>query len=320
MNKSILSYLDYCENVLCRSENVIQHHKYSLLKRAKFLNEKWKTKPEQIWFNDCMEYIQLYKSTPIENWPNMWELPKHNTIVEHVKSIRGFMWYMGLLGRTTWSIDLFPAMKKQRGFRDMCYDDEYEALSRGFIETADKFVIGVRNNLLVDIAYHTGLRRNELLRLRFSDFESPYFQFEIKRKFWYIDPVVFDKRLQNKVRLYRLLLDVFLSNRCKNIDNDYLFIGLDNKNFGKVLRDKYLDVIMSSTCDVLISQGKLKRRIHLHMLRHSFATNCVYAWLSQQAVSTLMGHRSMSSTLRYFNLSNQYIQKEYQKVMQFLEK
>ena len=186
------------------------------------------------------------------------------------------------------------------------------------LEYSNIYTINYRNHLLIDIAYHTWLRRNELLRLKFSDFESPFMQFEIKRKFWYIDPVVFDERLQMKVRIYRLLLDVYLKKRSRTIDNDYLFISLENRNFWKILRPKYLDIAVAKVCDKLIEEWKLKRRIHLHMLRHSFATNCVYAWLSQQAVSTLMGHRSMSTTLRYFNLSNKYIQNEYKKVMQFL--
>ena len=320
MHEDILNFLDYCENILNRSVNVIEHHKYTLAKWEKFLTKKyWHTpKTKEIWFTDCTEFIEHIKSKVITTWPNKWSLPKHNTIVEYVKSIRAFMGYMGLLNKTSWNINLFPSMKKERGFRDMCQSDEFEILCKWMLEYSNIYTINYRNHLLIDIAYHTGLRRNELLRLKFSDFESPFMQFEIKRKFWYIDPVVFDERLQMKVRIYRLLLDVYLKKRSRTIDNDYLFISLENRNFWKILRPKYLDSAVAKVCDKLIEEWKLKRRIHLHMLRHSFATNCVYAWLSQQAVSTLMGHRSMSTTLRYFNLSNKYIQNEYKKVMRFL--
>lgn len=322
MNEDIKNFLNYCENILCRSDNVIQHHKYTLAKWERFLTKKYGYTPKtkEIWFSDCTDFIQWFRNTRIKIWPNQWNLPKHNTVVEQVKSLRAFLSYMNLLNNTSWNPDLFPWMKKERGFRDMCQNDEFEILCKWMLKSTNIFAINYRNQLLLDIAYHTGLRRSELLRLRFSDFESPYMQFEIKRKFWYIDPVVFDERIQMKVRIYRLLLDVYLKIRHRTIDNDYLFISLENRNFWKILRPKYLDYAVAKVCDKLIEEWKLKRRIHLHMLRHSFATNCVYAGLSQQAVSTLMWHRNMSTTLRYYNLSNKYIQDEYKKVINYLKK
>lgn len=320
MHEDILNFLEYCENILYRSEAVILHHKYSLFKFEKFLLDKYWyiPKTKEIWFSDCSDFINYYKKTPITVWHNIWDLPKHNTIVEYVKSIRAFLWYMKLLDKTSWNPDLFPAMKKERWFRDMCQQDEYKILYRWLMEFYSEYTIWFRNQLLLDIAYHTGLRRNELLRLRFSNFESPHFQFEIKRKFWYIDPVLFDERLQLRVRMYKILLEIYMKKKKRNLNNDYMFISLENRCFWQVLKPKYLDNILSYVSDKLIEQKQLTRRIHLHMLRHSFATNCVYAWLSQQAVSTLMWHRSMSTTLKYFNLSNNYMQLEYKKVMQFL--
>ena len=321
MHEDILNFLEYCNVVLCRTDGVILHHRYCLAKWEKFLCDKYDKliKTKEIRFSDCTDFIEHLKSKVITTWPNKWSLPKHNTIVEYVKSIRAFMGYMGLLKKTSWNINLFPWMKKEKGFRDMCLSEEFEVLYKWMLKSSDEFTISYRNQLLIDIAYHTGLRRNELLRLKFSDFESPFMQFEIKRKFWYIDPVLFDERLQLKVRIYRLLLDIYLKRRWRKIDNEYLFISLENRNFWKILRDKYLDLMLASVCDKLIGEWLLKRRIHLHMMRHSFATNCVYAWLSQQAVSILMGHRSMSTTLKYYNLRNDYMQQEYKKVMRFLE-
>lgn len=320
MHEDILNFLNYCNVVLCRTDGVILHHKYCLLKWEKYLLDKYDKpiKTKEIWFSDCTDFIENIKGEAITVWPNKWCKPKHNTIVEYVKSIRAFMWYMGLLNKTSWNINLFPSMKKEKWFRDMVYSDEYEILYNWMNKCYNDFTIVIRNQLLIDIAYHTGLRRSELLRLKFSDFEAPHFQFEIKRKFWYIDPVLFDERLQNRVRLYRLLLDIYFKMRWKKPDNEHLFISLENRNFWKILRDKYLDLMLAHCCDILIGEWLLKRRLHLHMFRHSFATNCVYAWLSQQAVSTLMWHRSMSTTLKYYNLRNDYMQQEYKKVMRFL--
>lgn len=318
MHKDILDFLEYSENILRRSDDVLTHHKYILLKFEKFLKNRGVSKVKDISFSCCKDYIQRYRETPITYWPNKWNLPKWNSIVEYVKTIRAFLSYQQKLGNTTWNIELFPALKKERGFRDCVSKEEYLTLRRWFIDYAFNFTSALRNQILIDIAYHTWLRRSELLSLRFKNFENDYNQFEIIRKWGYIDPVIFSQKIKINVMLYKEMLKVDAMHRRRKIDIDYMFIGLDNRNYWKLLSKKSLDNILRDFSDKLVKDWKLNRRIHLHMMRHSFATNCVYAGLSQQAVSNLMGHRSMSTTLRYFNLSNKYLQAEYKKVEKFI--
>ena len=318
MKENINDFIDYSTNILCRSEDVIIHHKYILLKFERFLKSRGVFSVKDISFSDCRAYIDWYKTTPITNWPNKWNLPKWNSIVEYVKTVRAFLLYQQKLGNTNWNIELFPALKKERGFRDSVSREEYETLREWFIYYGDNYVTAIRNQVLIDIAYHTGLRRSELLRLRFKDFENNYHQFEIIRKWGYIDPVVFSDKIKINVMLYKTMLSIDQIHRKKSYDIDYLFVWLNNRNYWDILSKKSLDNILKDFSDKLIKDWKLTRRIHLHMFRHSFATNCVYAWLSQQAVANLMWHRSMSTTLKYFNLSNNYLQSEYKKVAEFI--
>lgn len=318
MHEDILDFLQYANDILRRSEDVLLHHKYILLKFEKWLKNRGISNTKDISFSCCRDYIEWYKTTPITNWPNKWNLPRWNSIVEYVKTIRAFLSYQQKLNHTTWNIELFPALKKERWFRDCVSKEEYLTLRKWFSDYAYNLTSSLRNQLLIDIAYHTWLRRSELLQLRFKDFESPYMQFEIKRKWGYIDPVLFSDKIKINVLLYKEMLKIDMIHRSKDYAIDYLFVWLDNRNYWKLLSKKSLDNILKDFSDKLIKDWKLNRRIHLHMFRHSFATNCVYAWLSQQAVANLMWHRSMSTTLKYFNLSNTYLQSEYKKVIQFL--
>lgn len=318
MKENINDFIDYSTNILCRSEDVIIHHKYILLKFERFLKSRGVFSVKDISFSDCRAYIDWYKTTPITNWPNKWNLPKWNSIVEYVKTVRAFLSYQQKLGNTNWNIELFPALKKERWYRDSVSREEYETLREWFIYYGDNYVTAIRNQVLIDIAYHTGLRRSELLRLRFKYFENNYHQFEIIRKWGYIDPVVFSDKIKINVMLYKTMLSIDQIHRKKSYDIDYLFVWLNNRNYWDILSKKSLDNILKDFSDKLIKDWKLTRRIHLHMFRHSFATNCVYAWLSQQAVANLMWHRSMSTTLKYFNLSNNYLQSEYKKVAEFI--
>ena len=318
MKENINDFIDYSTNILCRSEDVIIHHKYILLKFQKFLESRGVYHVNDISFSDCRAYIDWYKTTPITTWPNKWNLPKWNSIVEYVKTVRAFLSYQQKLGNTNWNIELFPALKKERGYRDSVSREEFDILREWFIYYGDNYVTAIRNQVLIDIAYHTGLRRSELLRLRFKNFENDYHQFEIIRKWGYIDPVVFSDKIKINVMLYKTMLSIDQIHRKKSYDIDYLFVWLNNRNYWDILSKKSLDNILKDFSDKLIKDWKLTRRIHLHMFRHSFATNCVYAWLSQQAVANLMWHRSMSTTLKYFNLSNNYLQSEYKKVAEFI--
>ena len=318
MKENINDFIDYSTNILCRSEDVIIHHKYILLKFERFLKSRGVSSVKDISFSDCRAYIDWYKTTPITTWPNKWNLPKWNSIVEYVKTVRAFLSYEQKLGNTNWNIELFPALKKERWYRDSVSREEYETLREWFIYYGFNYVTAIRNQVLIDIAYHTWLRRSELLRLRFKNFENDYHQFEIIRKWGYIDPVIFSDKIKINVMLYKTMLSIDQIHRKKSYAIDYLFVWLDNRNYWKLLSKKSLDNILKDFSDKLIKDWKLTRRIHLHMFRHSFATNCVYAWLSQQAVANLMWHRSMSTTLKYFNLSNNYLQSEYKKVAEFI--
>ena len=116
MNENINDFIDYSTNILCRSEDVIIHHKYILLKFERFLKSRGVSSVKDISFSDCRAYIDWYKATPITNWPNKWNLPKWNSIVEYVKTVRAFLSYQQKLGNTNWNIELFPALKKEKGY------------------------------------------------------------------------------------------------------------------------------------------------------------------------------------------------------------
>lgn len=320
MKEEILDFMAYSRDILTRSQDVLNHYYYILLHFGEFIKYRYwiNAKSCDIQFKDVLDYINECKKQKIACWPNKWQLHKHNTIVEYNKCIKNFLGYMQLLGKTSFAVELIPTMKKEKWFRDCVSYEEYQTLRQWFAEYGFNLIAIHRNQLLLDIAYNTWLRRSELLQLKFSDFNTNTFQFEIKRKWGYIDPVLFDRDIKDRVDLYKILLEIDYKKRNKWEPN-YLFVWLDNKNYGNVLSMKYIDYMISCFCDKLIWEYKLKRRIHLHMFRHSFATNCVYAWLSQQAVSQLMWHRSMSTTLKYYNLSNKYLQQEYKKVLNFIK-
>lgn len=51
----------------------------------------------------------------------------------------------------------------------------------------------------------------------------------------------------------------------------------------------------------------INRKIHPHLLRHSFATHLIEAGVQPIYVQTLLGHRSIDSTNKYIHLANKSV-------------
>jgi site-specific recombinase XerD len=58
--------------------------------------------------------------------------------------------------------------------------------------------------------------------------------------------------------------------------------------------------------------------IHVHQLRHSYATRNVNAGMSAAVLQTLMGHKSLTTTQRYFTVKPERLSREYYSVMEFV--
>ncbi len=58
--------------------------------------------------------------------------------------------------------------------------------------------------------------------------------------------------------------------------------------------------------------------IHVHQLRHSFATRSVNSGMSAAVLQQLLGHASLNTTQRYFHMKLERISREYFSVMEFV--
>jgi site-specific recombinase XerD len=89
---------------------------------------------------------------------------------------------------------------------------------------------------------------------------------------------------------------------------------LNNRTRWKVMCPKYVNIVFVKYSEKLIEDWKISRRISPHMERHSFATNCVYYWVSQQWTTRLMRHRDPKTTERYYHMDNKWLKSEYDKL------
>jgi integrase/recombinase XerC len=146
---------------------------------------------------------------------------------------------------------------------------------------------GVRDKLIVELFYSTGIRRAELVGLKLSDISID--QKTIK---------VLGKR--NKERIIPLLPSV-LTTIEKYLDfrneitpiNDKSWFFLSNKG------DKIYETLVYRIINTYFSKASEKVKKSPHILRHSFATHLLNEGADLNAVKELLGHSSLASTQVY---------------------
>jgi integrase/recombinase XerC len=157
--------------------------------------------------------------------------------------------------------------------------------------------LSVRNKLVVEILYATGIRRNELINLKISDVDLIQENIKVLGK-------------QNKERIIPLLRTVqnsikrYLDKRKETPQkNDYLFITEKGNKFYGTLVYRIINDYFSSV------STKVKKSPHI--IRHAFATQLLNEGADLNSVKELLGHASLASTQVYTNSSLSELKKVY---------
>ena len=164
------------------------------------------------------------------------------------------------------------------------------------IPTDDSFE-AVRDKLIVELFYSTGMRRAELIHLKINSINLSEKQLKVLGK-------------RNKERLIPLLpiiienLAQYLKFREKLESSlDYLFL---TKKGNKIYETLVYRVINNYFSKV---SSKLKKSPHI--LRHSFATHLLNEGADLNSVKELLGHSSLASTQVYIHNSLDQLKKVY---------
>ena len=214
----------------------------------------------------------------------------NRTINRKISSLRTYYKFLLKIG----DIEVSPlvkhkalktAKKLQVPFSEKEIEDVLEIL-----KGEDSF-IGLRNKLIVELFYSTGMRRGELVNLKLNDISDS--QKTIK---------VLGKR--NKERLIPLLPSALITiasylgyrkdlSSVKDVD----FLLLTEKG------TKIYETLVYRVINNYFSKASEKVKKSPHILRHSFATHLLNEGADIKSVKELLGHSSLASTQIYANNS-----------------
>ncbi|MFL2621553.1 MAG: tyrosine-type recombinase/integrase [Flavobacteriaceae bacterium] len=157
----------------------------------------------------------------------------------------------------------------------------------------------IRNKLIVELLYSTGIRRAELINLKLTDVDISQNQIKVlgkRNKERYI-PLM--KSVQDTISLYlikRNLLDSIY-------DKPYLFLTKKGK--------KIYSALVYRIVKNYFTQASAKVKKSPHILRHSFATHLLNNGADLNSVKELLGHSSLASTQVYTHNNISELKKVY---------
>ena len=285
--KDVEKYLDYLKYNKNYSDKTIVNYKLDLNDYFKFLS------------SECLDYKKI-------NYDNLRFLFKHyedlqltnKSIRRHISSLRGFYTYLvsNEILKTNPFIYVKLPKKEQKLPRYLTYNELLDIFNK--LEINTKY--DLRNRLIIELMYATGIRVFELINIKIKNIDFHNNSIKIlgkgsKERIVYYNDVV-KKLLTKYLKIYSTL-------NKKRVD--YLFLNYRG--------DKLTTQGVSYIINQVIKKISFNKHVTPHTLRHSFATHLLNNGCDLLIVQELLGHSSISTTGIYTHISMDHIRDVYSK-------
>ncbi|MBQ8531240.1 MAG: tyrosine-type recombinase/integrase [Parabacteroides sp.] len=289
MNTHINSFLDYLRYERNYSNYTVGAYSKDLQQFEDFVKEK----KEGVFESEEVD------TDIVRNWivyllDNKISAVSVNRKLSSLKSFFKFLTKQGFVSVNPLRFVTGPKTKKP--LPSFVKDGDMESLldGHGFNEDFE----GVRDRLILEMLYDTGMRRSELVNLR--DVDVDYNDMKIR--------VTGKRNKQRLIPFAEKLKDLMLA--YINVRNDEVGVGCESffvRKNGKSLSPEILYTIVKKNLSEIPTLVKCSP----HVLRHSFATSMLNNGAELSAVKELLGHSSLSSTSIYTHTTFEELKKVY---------
>ena len=185
--------------------------------------------------------------------------------------------------------------KQDKRLPHFLYYKELEEL----LSIPDDDASGIRDSLILELLYSTGIRVSELVNIKTKDINTHNKTIKILGKGSKERYVLYGSVCEEKMNHY---LNKSRPELVK-APNDYLLLN----KYGNKLTTRGIRYII----DTIIKKGALKFHISPHDLRHTFATHILNEGADLKTVQELLGHENLSTTEVYTHVSNEKLRSVY---------
>ena len=285
----VKSFLEYLQLEKKYSKHTIEAYQNDLISFREFIKVEFQQSDlENVNYNQIRNWIVNLVNKGISN----------RTINRKMSSLKTFYKFL----QKTEVIDFNPlikhkALKVEKKIQvPFSFDEINNVLN--VLDKDDDFET-LRDKLLVEILYSTGLRRIELINLKETDINLNEKTIKVLGK-------------RNKERILPLLEPVSLTvskylelKKLKGFRNEQLLVTSKG--------DKLYETFVYRAVNLYFSNVSSKVKKSPHILRHSFATHLLNEGADLNSVKELLGHSSLASTQVYTHNDLDQIKKVYNK-------
>ena len=287
MRDYILKFVDELKYEKNYSDLTVNGYLKDLDLFLEYLNENNIKNFKDVEYQDIRLYINY-----------LYDLKYNNkTISRHISSLRSFFKYLevnNVIDNNPCTLISNPKLDKKLP-KYLNFEDT-EKLLNAF---DNNNYIGLRNSLILEMLYSTGMRVSEISSLKVKDISLSNKSIRVTGK-------------GNKERI------VYFGTRCLNLLNEYLkksYNKLNKNNIeylflsktGKKINDREIRFIIDDAAKI----AGIEIKISPHVLRHTFATHMLTDGADLRSVQELLGHENLSTTQIYTHLTNEKIRNVY---------
>ena len=221
---------------------------------------------------------------------------KRTTVSRKISTLRSFYEYW--MTRDESVVNPFVQLvhpKKEQYLPHFFYEEEMEALFKTVSSDAKK---GLRDRVILELLYATGIRVSELVHIREQDLDMS-------------SPGVKVLGKGNKERFIpfgefcKQSIEAYLSHFKPKLNSDHDFLLVNMK--GDPITERGVRFVLND----VVKRTAGVTDIHPHKLRHTFATHMLNEGADLRTVQSLLGHVNLSTTGRYTHVSNEQLRKVY---------
>ncbi len=289
--KEIEAFFIYLKVIKGYSDKTIESYSRDLLDFYDFMNHNGISSFGDLTHKEARRYMASLHSDGL----------KKSSINRKLSALRSFYKYlMKEWGYDNNPMELLSSQKEEKHLPAFLYEQEIDP----FFALPDRTPLGLRDRVILEMLYGSGLRISELKNLTLSDIDTT-------QGIVY----VFGKGKKSRI--------VPMGSSATEALSHYLLSGrtaLEDKS-GEITPFLILNKLgtpmsvrsIQRVVDKYVHQMAILKHITPHTLRHSFATHMLNNGADLRVIQELLGHESLSTTQIYTHVSKQKLLETYQK-------
>lgn len=282
-NVDLEEYLKYLEFNKNYSENTISSYEEDIIEYLEYLERECLSLYD-VKYGDIRFLLEYYDSMKLKN----------ASIRRKISSLKGFYKYlcrMNKINDNPFSYVTLPKKEKKLP-QYLNYNEMIEIFD--VIDTST--LLGLRNRLIMELLYATGIRVSELVNIKINDIDINNRSIIVTGK-GDKSRIVFFNEITKKI------LKKYLSESNEIRKEEYLIIN----QHGKKITTRGIRLIMNKVID----ETSIIKHVHPHVIRHTFATHLLNNGCDLLTVQELLGHASISTTGIYTHVTTEHIKDVY---------